>query len=107
LQVLENGISAFVQFKNNTLSAEAISTLFVFDYERTAKNYAVFACSPCLFGWDRVVLYDLSGDVVEKLVDIAPSLGRSLKEGDSVLLREILALLCGNNSLLRICFVCY
>ena len=54
-----------------------------------------------------MVLYDLSGDVVEKLVDIAPSLGRSLKEGDSVLLREILALLCGNNSLLRICFVCY
>ena len=93
--------------RTTPFSAEAISSLFGFDYERTAKNYAVFACSPCLFVWDRVVLDDLSGDVVEKLVDIAPSLGRSLKEGESVLLREILALLCGNNSVFQICFVCY
>ena len=54
---------------------------------------------------ERAILYNLSGNVVEEIVDIAAAFGRGLEEGQAVLFRELLALLGADNPVLEICFV--
>ena len=53
----------------------------------------------------RAVLDNLSGNVIEELVDIAPALGGGLEEGESVLFRECFTLLSANDSVFQIGFI--
>ena len=68
---------------------------------------AVSRWGSCRLGRQRPVLDNLSGNVVEKFIDIAATLGWSFEVCQTMLFSKLLALLTGNNTVFQVNFVRY